>query len=375
MLYLFKKFDICIEFLVFRQLANLCKCLHQYPVGKPYDLDSPLFGVAVSLRKPLNHFLLWMLMALSAPVVAAPIDLSQLCGSGDCVVSANTTIVSASGPLSVAGNFTVNSGVVLEYLVPIRIDVAGNMVLAGILGAPGNGGNGGAGGSAGQPGSAGGSAPAVVSGIFNVQGSISLDSNATATADGGTGGSGGLPGFGSSIGGTGGSGGAAGSFTFNTCSAFTSAGNANILANGGPGGVGQTGAPGGAGGAGGSIIINAKQTIVSNATFSALGGAGGTGGSGTGVSGAAGSIELNALGAITVASGTLSSGSNTPSVNPAQSSISALAFCPAPGGATLASIPTLSEWALLLLGSLVGLLSIQRLSRRAGSRSNSKSGL
>ena len=317
-----------------------------------------------------------MLLAFCAPAAATPIDLSQLCGSGDCVVSANTTIGSASSPLAVQGNFTINSGVVLEYRVPIRIDVAGNMLLAGTLGAPGHGGDGGVGGNSGQAGGAGGSAPAVVSGLFNVQGSITLGASAAAAADGGSGGSGGLPGFGLSTGGAGGSGGAAGTLTFNTCGSFTSATGARILTNGGAGGIGQIGALGGVGGAGGSVIIQAKQTIVSNAGITALGGAGGSGGSGAGAQGADGSIALTALGSITFGAGTLNSGANTASVNPNQTSIASLSNCTAPnGGANLPAIPTLSEWAMVLLASLVAMLSMLMLRRKAGSRSNPKSGM
>ena len=304
------------------------------------------------------RLLAWWLAAVAAPVGAASIDLSQLCGSGDCVVSTNTTIVSASAPLSVGGNFTVNPGVVLEFRVPIRIDVAGNLILSGTVGAPGDGGSGGPGGDAGQVGYAGGNAPAVASGVFNAQGTITLNANANAVAEGGTGGSGGSPGFGQTVGGAGGAGGAAGSLTFNTCSTFTSAASARILVNGGPGGVGQAGALGGAGGAGGAVTLNAKQSIVSNAPISALGGAGGSGGSGSGASGASGTITLSAVGAITVAAGTLSSGTNTPSVNSSQATLSALAFCVASTPA--APIPTLSAGAMLLLASLLALISVRR---------------
>ena len=311
-----------------------------------------------------------MLMAGASPAGAASIDLSQLCGSGDCVVSTNTTIVSANGPLSVGGNFTVNAGVVLEFLVPIRLDISGNMVLAGTLGAPGNGGAGGNGGDSGQPGGAGGNAPAVVSGIFNVQGAINFSANSAAAAEGGTGGSGGLPGFGQTIGGAGGAGGAAGSLTFNTCSTFNSVSSAQILVNGGAGGIGQTGAPGGAGGAGGSVTINAKQGVVSNSPIGALGGVGGAGGSASGANGPDGTISLRSSGTITVGTGTLSSGSNTPSVSPSQTTLSALTFCEVP-----APIPTLSEWVLALLSAVLAMLSAQRFRRRPAPRCNARPGV
>lgn len=320
-------------------------------------------------------FLPWVLMVASAPVVANtanPIDLSALCDNprGDCVVAANTTIVSASGPLAVGNNFTVNPGVVLEFRVPIQIDVAGNMVLSGIVGAPGDGGAGGAGGDAGQPGEPGTSAPSVVGGTFNVRGSITLNDGAAAVAEGGTGGSGGLPGDGSSQGGAGGAGGAAGSLTFNGCS-FRSASGASIRVNGGAGGIGASGAIGGAGGAGGTITINARQNILTNALISALGGAGGSGGSGAGANGANGTITLTAQGQITAGQGTLTPAAT---INASQSTIDGLdpQTCVTPNAAT---IPTLSEWALILLASLMAMFSIHRLRRKFGSRSNSSTGI
>jgi len=141
----------------------------------------------------------WVLVAFSIPAVANPIDLSQLCGASDCVVSVNTTIGSASGPLTVNGNFTVNSGVALEFLVDTQINIDGNLNLQGVVGGPGNGGVGGVGGGSGLPGSPGGNAPSVVSSLFNVKGSITVGSGGV-TAEGGSGGSGGT----------------AGSLTFNT---------------------------------------------------------------------------------------------------------------------------------------------------------------
>lgn len=328
----------------------------------------------VNFRKSAALLLPLLIGSFCAPLAAAPIDLSQLCGPGDCVISANTTIGSASSPLAVSGNFTINPGVVLEYIIPIRIDISGNMVVSGTLGAPGNGGNGGNGGAVGQPGGAGGNAPAVVNGIFNAQGSITLNSTAVAVADGGAGGSGGLPGSGSLIGGAGGAGGTAGSLTFNTCSAFSSLASSQIQANGGPGGIGQSGAVGGAGGTGGSVTINALQTIVSQALTSVLGGTGGTGGAGAGSVGSSGSITMSALGSITVGSGTLTSGTSTPSVNPSQSTIAALSFCTTPSAGSVPGIPTLSEWALILLASLMAMFSIHKLNRRSISSSHQKTG-
>jgi hypothetical protein len=277
-----------------------------------------------------------LLMQISMPASAAPIDLSQLCsgGSGDCVISANTSIGSASGALNVGGNFTVNQGVVLEFRVPVQINVSGNMVLSGTIGAPGDGGAGGNGGAPGQPGGAGGNAPAVASGTINVLGSITLNASSAAATEGGSGGSGGAGGSGQ-LGGAGGAGGAAGSLTFNTCTAFTSATGAQVRLNGGAGGIGQTGASGGAGGAAGAFAINAKQNILSDAAVTALGGAGGSGGSGSGANGANGSITLNAGGTITVGSGTLNAGSNSASINQNQTSLAALSYCVAP---TVASV-------------------------------------
>lgn len=320
--------------------------------------------------RPGTRLLLGLLMAMSGPLAAATIDLSQLCGAGDCVVATNTTINSASGPLTVGGNFTVNPGVVLQFLVPIQIKVAGNMVVSGTIGAPGDGGAGGIGGGSGQPGGAGASAPSVVNGTFDVTGTITLDSNAAAVAEGGAGGSGGLPGFGNSVGGAGGAGGAAGSLRFNTCSSFNSASGAQIVVNGGPGGVGQAGATGGAGGSGGTVIINAKQTILSNGLVSALGGAGGSGGSGTGGNGSDGFITLRSSGGITVGSGTLVSGLNTPTIVPASLGISDLAYCSA---SPITAVPTFSEWTVTLLATLLAMLSIHRLRRRIGPRSNFRS--
>lgn len=302
--------------------------------------------------------------AMAGPAWA--INLSQLCsGAGDCVVTANTTIDAASGPLTVGGNFTVNSGVVLAFTVPIEIRVNGNMVLSGTVGAPGNGGAGGAGGATGQPGGAGGSAPAVVSGVFNVQGSVTLDG--TAVASGGQGGSGGT-GDSGQAGGAGGAGGAAGSLTFNACNAFTGAAGGQVLLNGGLGGAGASGTPGGvggAGGAGGTILINAKQGITSNATMSALGGAGGSGGSGAsaGTNGASGTIALTSGSSVTVGAGTMNAGANTPVVNQNQTTIAALAFCPDSANAA-AGIPTLSEWAMLFLSTLMAAFAVWRLRRR-----------
>lgn len=340
-------------------------------VGDAPDVLLKPQGVVVIGARRGARLLPWMLMALSSPVVAAPpIDLSQLCGPGDCVVATNTTIGSAGGALSVGGNFTVNPGVVLQFLVPVRINVAGNMVLAGTVGAPGNGGDGGAGGGPGQQGGAGGSAPPVVDAIFDVRGTITLDASAAVVAEGGGGGSGGLAGVGQITGGAGGAGGKAGSLTFNTCSAFTSAAGARVLTSGGPGGIGEAGASGGAGGAGGTVTINAFQTIASNALITALGGVGGNGGAGTGANGADGSITLRALGAITVGAGSLNSGNSTPSVNQSQTIIPALASCVLP-----AAVPTLSAWALLLLAALMAMFSVQRMRRRFASRSNEKSGV
>lgn len=87
--------------------------------------------------------MLWLLSALSIPSIANPIDLSLLCGPGDCVVSADTTHSSASGLLVVTGEFTVNSGVVLEFLVKTQINIDGNLHLGGIVGSPRNEGVGG----------------------------------------------------------------------------------------------------------------------------------------------------------------------------------------------------------------------------------------
>lgn len=312
-----------------------------------------------------------MLAAMSAPVLAVTIDLSQLCGAGNCVVQSNTTIGSASGSLNVAGDFTVNPGVVLEFLVPVNIKVSGNMVLSGTVGAPGNGGDGGSGGGPAQPGGVGGNAPSVASGIFDVRGTITLNAGAAAVAEGGEGGAGGWPGFGAVLGGAGGAGGAAGSLTFNSCSSFTSASGARILVNGGAGGVGQAGTLGGVGGAGGAVVINAQQGIVSNALVSALGGAGGLGGAGSGVSGADGSIALRALGPISVGTGTLNAGANTPSISPLQLSVAGLAFC----SASALPVPTGSDWALLLLASLMAMFATHRLRRRFGPRSTRRPGV
>lgn len=308
----------------------------------------------------------WVLVTLSSPVAATGIDLSQLCsGWGGCVVSTNTTIVSASGPLDVRGHLTVNSGVVLEFRVPITVNVSGDMVLAGTVGAPGDGGAGGAGGNAGQPGGAGQAAPAVVSAVFNVTGAITLDASAAAVAEGGSGGNGGLPGFGSSTGGAGGAGGAGGSLTFNACKAVNNASGARIRVNGGAGGVGAAGALGGAGGAGGSVFINAKETIVSNAAISAVGGVAGSGGAGAGSAGASGTITLSALGTVTAGTGTLDAGTNSPTINASQASVGALSYCVTP-----APIPTLSQWVSILLAGLMVMFAAHRLLRRPGFRSN-----
>jgi hypothetical protein len=274
-------------------------------------------------------------MAASMPVQAAlgSINLSQLCaGSGDCVVTTNTTIGSASAPLRVNGNFTLNPGVVLVYEVPIQLEVMGNLVLSGTLGAPGNGGTGGDGGSG--VGGAGGAAPPVASGIFDVKGSITL--NGTVSAQGGSGGNGGSGLTGSGAGGAGASG---GSLKFNTCSAFTS--TASILTQGGAGGNSGDGvAAGGAGGNGGNVTINARQTIVNNGTIAA---AGGIGGQASGANGAPGTVLTQEN----------------------QSSIPDLAFCGPSGWAHNAtSIPTLSEWAMLFLSSLMAVFAVRRLRRR-----------
>jgi len=322
---------------------------------------------------------LWFTV-IAAPVAAAPIDLSQLCGASNCVVSTSQTIGSASGPLDVEGDFTVDPGVVLQFLVPVTISVDGNMVLSGTVGAPGNGGvgghggDGGSGGASGQPGGTGGDAPSVVSAIFNVVGSITLDANAVAVAEGGTGGSGGQGAFGQ-VGGAGGVGGAAGSFTLNTCNSFTSDATAQILVNGGPGGVGQTGASGGAGGPAGTVAINAKQDIVSNASVLALGGGGGIGGARDGDDGASGLIALTASGTITVDTGTLNSGANTPVISPNQASVPALAFCPGAAPTPAVPIPTLSEWGLILLISLLAMSGIYHSHQRLGARWKSGSSI
>lgn len=285
-----------------------------------------------------------MCLAMAGP--AWGINLSQLCGgAGDCVVSANTVVDSAGAPLTVGGNFTVNPGVLLVFTVPIEINVNGNMVLGGTVGAPGNGGSGGAAGGAGQNGAAGGSAPLVVSGVFKVKGSVTVQNTATAVAEGGQGGGGGAAGAGGANGGNGGAGAAGGSLTFNTCSSFNSAIGAQVLVNGGLGGAGGTGATlngiGGSGGAGGSIIINAKQGIVSNATMNAEGGAGGAG-SANGTAGAGGTISLNSGSSISVGVGTLNAGTNTPSVNQNQASIAALSFCAEPAPAPVSIGGTVS---------------------------------
>jgi hypothetical protein len=270
----------------------------------------------------------WVLVAFSIPAVANPIDLSQLCGASDCVVSVNTTIGSASGPLTVNGNFTVNSGVALEFLVDTQINIDGNLNLQGVVGGPGNGGVGGVGGGSGLPGSPGGNAPSVVSSLFNVKGSITVGSGGV-TAEGGSGGAGGDGASGQS-GGSGGAGGTAGSLTFNTCQTFVSNSGAQLTVNGGNGGnggAGQTNGAGGAGGNAGTVTINAKQTITSNASVTAVGGNGGlTGGS----AGSDGAVTLVAGGTISVAPGTLDLGVNSPTISPNQSSIPSLAFCTAP---------------------------------------------
>ena len=268
-----------------------------------------------------------LFLAMSVPALAASSDLSLLCtGTADCVISTNTTIGTANTTLNVGGNFIINPGVILEFRVPVRIRVEGNMVLSGTLGAPGDGGDGGVGGASGQPGGAGGGATAVASAIFDVRGAISINSSAIAVTEGGQGGSGGAGGVGQ-IGGAGGTGGAAGSLSFNTCNSFSSASGAQMLVNGGSGGTGQTGALGGIGGAAGTVAINAKQAIVSHALVTALGGAGGPGGAGTGVNGADGTILLTSGATITVGTNTLNSGVNTPASMSNQSSISALSFC------------------------------------------------
>lgn len=300
----------------------------------------------------------WLFLSAAPPALAVPIDLSQLCGAtGDCVISSNTTIGSASGPLTVTGNFTVSPGAVLVFQVPIQIRVNGNMVLSGTLGAPGDGGVGGTGGDAGQPGGAGGDAPSVVSGIFDVRGTITVNGNAA--AEGGTGGAGGLGDTGQ-LGGAGGRGGAGGSLTFNACRSFSSTSGAQILVNGGDGGTGQNGALGGAGGAGGSIIINAMQSIVSDAILRAVGGSGGSGGGGAGADGTSGTITLQSGSDITVGANTLNAGTNTASLNQNQSSIDALSFCTESWADGTEGIPTLSEWALLLLSALMAAFVVAR---------------
>lgn len=325
----------------------------------------------IGSRLGLGILPLWFAVIGAPLAAAAPIDLSQLCGAGNCVVSTSQTIGSASGPLEVGGNFTVDPGVVLEFLVPVTIRVDGNMVLSGTVGAPGNGGDGGSGGAAGQPGGAGGDAPSVVSGIFDVRGSITINANAAAVAEGGAGGSGGDGGLGQ-VGGAGGAGGAAGSLTFNTCRRFTSQATSQILVNGGPGGVGQAGASGGAGGAAGTVTVNAGQDITSNAAVRALGGAGGSGGAGAGGNGASGFIALTASGTITVGTGTLDSGANTPSISQSQDSIPALAYCSA-SAVSIPSIPSLSEWGLILLTLLMAMSGMWSLHQRLGARSKSGS--
>jgi hypothetical protein len=374
-----------------------------------------------------------LLLAMKAPVSAAPMDLSQLCasadGDGNCVVSSNTSIVSASGPLTVARNLTINPGVVLEYRVPVRIVVGGNLIVSGTLGAPGDGGDGGVGGAAGQPGGPGGAAPAVVNGTLDVRGSIFLYGTGAMVAEGGAGGAGGLGGTGQP-GGAGGAGGAGGTLTLNTCAAFTGLAGGQIRVGGGAGGLGQNAALGGVGGAGGAVIVNAGQNIVSSALISALGGAGGNGGAGAGGAGAHGAITLNAGGPITLDSASLSAGSNN-TQTPNQVSNAALAYCvgsahtitavaiPAQAGtvictpsvvldggsstctasantgykfmgfsgdcagpscnltnvtspksvtaefisADVAAIPTLSEWAMLLMSSLIAAFAVWRLRR------------
>ena len=331
---------------------------------KALDVVLKLKGFSVSPRRSGLGMLSWLLAAASASAsaAAAPIDLSQLCSSGNCVVSTDATVGSASGPLTVPGNFTVNSGVVLQFLVPVRIKVDGDMLLSGTVGAPGNGGDGGSGGAPGQPGGAGGNAPSVASGIFDVKGSITINSTAVATTEGGTGGSGGSGATGQS-GGAGGTGGAGGSLTFNTCSSFTGNAGAQIVVNGGTGGVGQAGAVGGAGGAAGTVTVNAKSAIVNNAAVRALGGAGGIGGVSAGASGSSGSISLSSLSTVTVGAGSLDAGANTPTISPSQASISALDFCAPP-----APIPTLSEWTGILLSSLMAMLALWRLRRVRASR-------
>lgn len=297
---------------------------------------------------------LWLLTGLSLP--AAAIDLSQLCGSGDCVVSTNTTVDSAGGPLVVTGNFTVNSGVVLEFLVDTQIGINGNLIIDGIVGGPGNGGVGGLGGSAGQAGGLGGDAPSVVSSLFDVKGNITVGSGGL-TAEGGSGGFGGDGATGQS-GGNGGSGGLAGSLTFNTCQSFTSNSGVQIRVsggNGGNGGAGQTNGAGGAGGNAGAVTINAKQTITSNASVTAVGGNGGLTG---GPAGSDGAVTLVAGGTISVGAGTLNAGVNSPIISPNRSSIPSLAFCASSPAPPPNPIPTLATWAstvltlMLLLGGL-----------------------
>jgi hypothetical protein len=293
----------------------------------------------------------WVLLAFSIPAVANPIDLSQLCGSGDCVVSANTTIGSASGPLTVTGNFTVNSGVVLEFLVDTQINIGGNLNLQGVVGGPGNGGVGGAGGGSGLPGSPGGNAPSVVSSLFNVKGSITVGSGGV-TAEGGSGGAGGDGASGQS-GGSGGAGGTAGSLTFNTCQTFTSSAGAQLTVNGGNGGnggAGQTNGAGGAGGNAGAVTINAKQTITSNANINAVGGNGGLLG---GSAGSDGVITLVASGTISAGAGTLDAGVNSPTVSQNQSTIPSLAFCGGSPAPPPNPIPTLATWATALMSLLL----------------------
>jgi hypothetical protein len=130
----------------------------------------------------------------------------------------------------------------------------------------------------------------------------------------------------------------------------------NGATKGGAGGTGQNGALGGAGGAAGSIIINAKQSIGSDATMRALGGTGGSGGAGAGANRHSGTITLNSGAGITGVT-------NTATLNPNQSSISALSFCPV-SAAGAESIPTLSEWVMLLLSFLMATLATLRLRKR-----------
>jgi hypothetical protein len=292
----------------------------------------------------------WVLVAFSIPAVADPIDLSQLCGASDCVVSANTTIGSSSGPLTVSGNFTVNSGVVLEFLVDTQINIGGNLNLQGVVGGPGNGGVGGAGGVSGLPGSPGGNAPSVVSSLFNVKGSITVGGGGV-TAEGGSGGAGGDGASGQS-GGAGGIGGTAGSLTFNTCQTFVSNSGAQLIVNGGNGGIGgagQTNGAGGAGGNAGAVTINAKQTITSNANINAVGGNGGLLG---GSAGSDGVITLVASGTISVGAGTLNAGVNSPTISPNQPFINSLGFCSSPAPPPN-PIPTLAAWATTLMSLLL----------------------